>query len=210
MTPAQSAAINPTEEPEQHFIRNMRRRRQHLGLSQSQLAKKLTTAGTPMHSQTVMKIETGARPVRLNEALSIAKWLGTSFEELCVPEGEYLVRNMINKISETGRTAQKPLIDMVETQFHLALVLDLYDERDDLPEDQDMAFVAVDSVEAWTVNSILWGKLTDQSIFKYVPDSDVAADLVQRLKNGWEGGRFLHWFFETHPALRKERRLSGD
>ena len=55
---------------------NIKTARVAAGLSQEQLADKITeVSGQPMHQQTVLKIEQGSRPVRYTEAAAIAKVL---------------------------------------------------------------------------------------------------------------------------------------
>jgi transcriptional regulator with XRE-family HTH domain len=51
-------------------------------LSQTALANALREAGYAFHQQTVAKIESGDRPVRLEEAYAIAEALGSSMEQM--------------------------------------------------------------------------------------------------------------------------------
>src|SRR4051794_13849870 len=62
---------------EDAFVQNMVRARTRLSWSQNELARRLRDgAGLSFHQQTVQRIEAGERPVRLSEALLIAKVLG--------------------------------------------------------------------------------------------------------------------------------------
>lgn len=57
---------------ERLFADRMRLKREASGMSQTELARRLTERGLPFHQQQVQRIEIGNRPVRLNEALLLA------------------------------------------------------------------------------------------------------------------------------------------
>ena len=64
---------------EKNFREQMVLLRKSKGINQTQLAKRLSSAHhLPFHQQTVQRIEAGDRPVRLNEAVLIARELGSS------------------------------------------------------------------------------------------------------------------------------------
>lgn len=63
---------------EDMFTRQMKRRRAELGLSQADLAERVVRLGGSMYQQTIAKIESGSRAVRLSEADVIAKALETT------------------------------------------------------------------------------------------------------------------------------------
>lgn len=52
------------------------------GMSQGELASKLADLGEPFHQQTVAKVEKGARPLKLTEALAVAKVLNRKVDDL--------------------------------------------------------------------------------------------------------------------------------
>lgn len=60
------------------FRRRLRERRRELGLTQGDLAERLTAAGMPANNVVVSKIEAGGRRVDLAEASLIAEVLGLS------------------------------------------------------------------------------------------------------------------------------------
>src|SRR3954452_15593861 len=72
--------LKPSQSPdpwEEAFLQNMVRARIRLSWSQNELARRLKDgAGLGFHQQTVQRIEAGQRPLRLSEALLIAKVLG--------------------------------------------------------------------------------------------------------------------------------------
>lgn len=63
---------------------NIRKAREALGLSQAQVAKHV---GLGFQQQTIVKIEKGDRPLRLSEAVRVAKVLGVEVPDLYAPGG---------------------------------------------------------------------------------------------------------------------------
>lgn len=62
-----------------YFRENMRATREQEGISQGELSKRLTDAGwTVFHQTTVARIESGNRPVKLDEAAAIAQALNST------------------------------------------------------------------------------------------------------------------------------------
>ncbi|WP_332760228.1 helix-turn-helix domain-containing protein [Pseudarthrobacter sp.] len=57
------------------FAKVLARRRQERGMSQTELARRATEAGLPLFQQQIQRIENLARPVRLNEAVVLARLL---------------------------------------------------------------------------------------------------------------------------------------
>lgn len=67
---------------EANFARRLRVMRESLGLSQADLANRITQAGVPMPQQTVARIEAGKRSIRLNEARLISEILKATLQEM--------------------------------------------------------------------------------------------------------------------------------
>ena len=65
---------------ERNFRERMAALREALGMTQTDLARRLSVWGLPFHQQTIQRIEAGERPVRLNEAHLIAKSLESTVE----------------------------------------------------------------------------------------------------------------------------------
>lgn len=65
-----------THPPEETFGQVVRELREARGWSQRELAEELATYDITVHQSTIAKIEAGARPIRLNEALAISALLG--------------------------------------------------------------------------------------------------------------------------------------
>lgn len=64
------------------FIHEMRRRRALLGLSQGEMAARVSALGENLYQQTIAKIESGQRPLKLSEADAIAHALGSNVQEM--------------------------------------------------------------------------------------------------------------------------------
>ncbi|MFF0770920.1 helix-turn-helix domain-containing protein [Nonomuraea wenchangensis] len=78
--------MEPDEfDPEGMFAANMRAVRQQRGWSQHELGTRLVEAGMSLHQSTIARIESGQRPVRLNEAVAMARALGVGLADLLAP-----------------------------------------------------------------------------------------------------------------------------
>lgn len=61
---------------------NLARIRKAAGLSQADLANRLTLHGLPFHQPTILKVEKGTRPLKFDEACAIAGELGVNLASL--------------------------------------------------------------------------------------------------------------------------------
>lgn len=64
------------------FAAAVRKRRETLGLSQSELGRRMGELGLPWHAMTVARTESGARPIRLDEADALAQILNVPLQQL--------------------------------------------------------------------------------------------------------------------------------
>jgi transcriptional regulator with XRE-family HTH domain len=90
---------------EQAFIETMVRTRRGRSWSQTELAQRLSAGGgLPFHQQTIQRIESGSRPLRLNEAVVIARVLDLGDLETAItpptPEGARSLMATSLKLSE--------------------------------------------------------------------------------------------------------------
>jgi transcriptional regulator with XRE-family HTH domain len=82
-----------TQRPSEVFRRRIRGRREVRGLTQEDLAKKMTAAGVPLTGDKISKIETGARAVEYDEQFAFAYVLGVPLAQLMRPRnGELPIR----------------------------------------------------------------------------------------------------------------------
>lgn len=80
-------------------MRRMKALREEHGTSQAELAKQVSDEGLPFHQPTIQRIETGARPIRLNEAMVLARVLETSLEEMAAPD---TAESMLREVHEAS------------------------------------------------------------------------------------------------------------
>jgi len=73
---------NPYAPWERNFRQQLQRLRESKGMTQTDVARELRILGLAFHQQTIQRIETGERPVRLNEANLIAKVLGVTVDAM--------------------------------------------------------------------------------------------------------------------------------
>lgn len=64
------------------FRDSMKRRREILGINQTELARRMKALGYPFHQQTIQRVEAGERPIRLDEAYALAEILDTSVDSM--------------------------------------------------------------------------------------------------------------------------------
>jgi transcriptional regulator with XRE-family HTH domain len=69
------------------FARRLREVRQQAGVTQQQLAARMTGVGHKLHRSAVAKIELGERPVTIGEAVQLAAILGVPLMELVTDRG---------------------------------------------------------------------------------------------------------------------------
>ncbi|MET9479844.1 helix-turn-helix transcriptional regulator [Streptomyces sp. NPDC006638] len=67
---------------EEVFIAQMKHRRAVLGLTQTELAERVAAVGGSMYQQTIAKLESGHRGLKLSEADFLAKALGSTVQEM--------------------------------------------------------------------------------------------------------------------------------
>lgn len=75
---------------------NVRTIRERLGISQTELARRMTSAGHPWHQATVSRVEIGRQPVSLVEAVTLADMLGTSVDRLTWAPAEARIAEYLN------------------------------------------------------------------------------------------------------------------
>ena len=67
---------------EEVFIAQMKHRRAVLNLSQGELSDRVSALGSHMYQQTIAKLESGQRSLKLSEADVLARALGTTVQEM--------------------------------------------------------------------------------------------------------------------------------
>ncbi len=90
---------------EERFAANLRAIREAAGMSQGRLADEMAARGWPWRQQTVTRVETGRRMVRLGEAKAVAEILETSLDRLTQPTGEMRVVELLSEWTHQARSA---------------------------------------------------------------------------------------------------------
>ncbi|MFE4409084.1 helix-turn-helix transcriptional regulator [Streptomyces sp. NPDC056821] len=80
MSERQTGLTGPTAET--NFVLRMRLLREARGISQAEVAARVTRLGVQLPQQTIARIEAGKRSLRLDEAEAIARALGSSLTEM--------------------------------------------------------------------------------------------------------------------------------
>ena len=77
----------PSDFSDSIFARRLREVRRQAGVTQQQLASRMTEVGHKLHRSAVAKIELGERPVTIGEAVQLAGILGAPLMELVTDRG---------------------------------------------------------------------------------------------------------------------------
>ena len=117
---------------EQNFISEMKRIRLLRNMTQTDLARELQRLGLKFHQQTIQRIETGERPVRLNEAHLIANALEAKMAsmEAAVSPSIRDLRYTLDHVRRIAISVALDLQDMAgEYEDALAELLVMLDDR---------------------------------------------------------------------------------
>ncbi|WP_307219140.1 helix-turn-helix transcriptional regulator [Microbacterium sp. SORGH_AS_0888] len=98
---------------EANFARNMAVLRERRGMSQSELARRMTERGFDNYSQmTVSRTEKGQRPIRLGEARVLAEVLGSRLEEMTRGSG---IEEMVRQLTSVADGLAQAMTDTVHS-----------------------------------------------------------------------------------------------
>jgi transcriptional regulator with XRE-family HTH domain len=148
----------PPELAEQRFAANLREARESRGMSQYALAQEMHNRGWPWRQQTVTRVETGQRMVRLGEATAIAEILRVPLDRLIQPTGESRDAELLSEWIQRAQTAFREIIsataELITTRdklsSHPAVTAGIIEARS--PQMRELI------VEAETVHSVLTPK----------------------------------------------------
>jgi transcriptional regulator with XRE-family HTH domain len=104
---------------------NIQRYRAARGMSQSELADRLSEGGEKVHQQTVQKIEKGTRPLRFSEAIRIASILELPTSELTNPSPTSAANARMNerliRVSHASEVVKQGVAKLAEELLKLAV-----------------------------------------------------------------------------------------
>ncbi|MGZ0710550.1 helix-turn-helix transcriptional regulator (plasmid) [Coraliomargarita sp. W4R53] len=109
---------------DQRFPANMKRLREAKEMSQTELARQMKDAGFPYHQQTVQRVESGERPVRLAEAFAIARCLGARVEHMTQGEGADQALDAAREVERTAEALKRAASDYYGAKFMLGLTME--------------------------------------------------------------------------------------
>lgn len=119
---------------DEDFAANLRRRRESEGLSQDELAQRMTERGFGFSQATVWKIEQGKRPVKISEMVALADALGvlrwhSLLDDPRVADHESRLERGHRKAAAAHRALQEATTAYLWAQAELAV--SVRDARDD-------------------------------------------------------------------------------
>lgn len=121
--------------PEDRFVRAMKEAREAAGMTQNQLARTLRDEyGLSFQQQMIQRIETGQRPVRLNEAFAVADALGSTVTEMTEDPSAALGQAL-----DAARTASEALAKVGPAMSELKRALAFLEARLGSGEEMDLA-----------------------------------------------------------------------
>lgn len=100
------------------------------GWTQGELAKRMTSAGYPMHQTTVAKMESGSRPTNVGEVAALAAIFGVPIGSVFSADDEVdqMLLRMSEATSEAARLAQE-LVDLTKKELEVQKRLDAATEH---------------------------------------------------------------------------------
>ena len=142
----------------------MAARRKALELSQTDLANRLRARGLTFHQQTVQKVESGDRAVRLDEAFVIAEILESTVEDMVKPLGQAL--EMVVTVDRFRRAADTAGYNQTEIWAEFSDDFDqlllLFRERY-AEESKGKTTFTVSPTLAWIMAWVIKGLWVDQA-----------------------------------------------
>lgn len=184
-SPAPQDRYGP-EQVASFFATNARTRREELGLSQGEVARRMADAGYKFHQATVYKVEQNQRVVSMVEAFGLARVLGQSVQWLMAPpEVEGLVSAL--------RRERLALLAVLDELAELGEVA--YEHHEKLLRDFRRA-----DLQATPALEVEWAEAAD--VLAMTP-LDAMADALQRWREwGWDP--------DTDGAAVEEMRTSRE
>jgi transcriptional regulator with XRE-family HTH domain len=118
---------------EQQLGRRLQRFRAERDWSQERLADAMTAAGIPWNQQTVTRTETARRPIRINEAATLARVLGVPLAALVDP-------GVSASTAEQAAAVDRAMLELEEVQRRIDAQLGrLRIERTEIEVEQGQA-----------------------------------------------------------------------
>lgn len=122
---------------DQRFAANLRLARERAGMSQDDLAQRMSDQGYKFHQNTITRIESGRRKVSLEEANQLAQAVGTTVDALSRPTGlardAWMILHDVRIIRDAHKRAAETAEEFRITQAHLRAVITRLEEAGTAP-----------------------------------------------------------------------------
>jgi transcriptional regulator with XRE-family HTH domain len=144
----------------ENFRKNVRARRERLGLSQSELAAAVSDMGVPMVHQTIYRVEVGPRAVRLEEAAAISEALDATLVELVESPEVATMRQALDAADKSLTDLSN--MELVKAQRRVAEIADGLEDSGGLDANlrQEVSTLLAQSV----MDSARWALERDDSL----------------------------------------------
>lgn len=149
-------STDQVDEFDEQVGRNVQELRKARGLTQTELAERLAARGLPFRQQTVVKVEKGQRPLRLQEADAIASVLAVDIDVLADEpitfDSVRILVEFTNGVAgkwEALREATRDLLESLDRLRHMLRVVVHEGRHESLPAStlaEAQAFTDVDPV----------------------------------------------------------------
>lgn len=106
------------------FAASMRRLREEFELTQTDVAKAMSKQGFSFHQPTVQRIESGERPIRLDEARAIAEILHSDVGVMVTGIGQAQALNLANELTRAREALKDAMRKRRNVSIELALAMD--------------------------------------------------------------------------------------
>ena len=165
----------------ENFRKNVKSKREGRGLSQGELAETVTEAGLPMLQQTVYRIESGSRAVKLEEAVALCDALGEPLSWFFEPPELTDLIEGLDEV-ESGRV-NEAVVRQWDAQRSLARMADSFAQDEMLD----------DAISRRVHDALALTASGSQHRFIDRIDEEPPADESRRF--------YAHWLYCQHEAL---------
>lgn len=204
---------------EDRFGRNVRKRREELGMSQADLAAAIGERGVSLHPSAVAKIEArdapSPRTVRLNEAEAISRALGVQLADLVGgPEQKF---DQAAFLADLALDHKRQMDEYVHETFEVIRTLkdDGFDGRGEMPREIQHYRQRIVSALAQLSPSAAEMERAQRFLDDFLRERDAEVDRIQQSKEGSakksaKSGRFVKSSKSAGGSARRAKTSHGE
>lgn len=206
-------AETPPELSERRFAENLRTAREEKGVSQVKLAQEMALRGWPWRQQTVTRVESGQRMVRLGEALAVAEILGTNLTHLTASTRETTAVTLLAGSTSTAKRAFGQIVQWTQTllsaqrQLRTTVAEVKRDGYLDSSLVRDVAKEAAELLEVTPEQAVTEGRTEDEDMRSSIAEYNERARVVTNVVRAYvdEGGT-IRTIAQLHPLSERQVR----